>query len=366
MLELISIPTYVLLFAGRADRGSAEASAKYFLLSIVSSAIFLLGVTMLYGAYGTTQFAEISGELEAASEAGLPTRMLMVAFLFTFAGLCFKIAAVPFHFYAPDVYSAATNANAGLLAVIPKVAGLVAIVRLTALVTPIWSSFGWQVALILAVLTMTIGNACALWQTNVRRLLAYSSIAHAGYMLIGVSVAMASPETTGLFGGIVSALFYAFMYCFASIGAFAVLTALSDAREVGELKELSGLYRHRPLLAGALGICMFSLAGIPPMPGFWGKLGLLGGAISVARDHSSVGGWFTWLAIVGARKCCCRGGVLSASRGDRVLWRTVGGGGSTSRPGEARGAVRESGRGDRWHTRRGDGLYARLFHSALQ
>ncbi|MEM8679596.1 MAG: NADH-quinone oxidoreductase subunit N [Planctomycetota bacterium] len=288
-------------FLGRPGEASSEASAKYFLLSILSSALFLLGVGMLYGQAGSMNFATITERMSALVDFEPLPRGLMVAFMLTFGALGFKIAAVPFHFYAPDVYAAATNANTGLLAVVPKVAGVVAIVRLLGLVAPVWSSFGWQVALVLSVLTMTLGNSCALWQTNVRRLLAYSSIAHAGYMLMGVAVAMAAPDIEGLFNGVTATLFYTFMYSFASLGAFAVLSALSSpGRELTDLKSLSGLYRQHPWLAASLAVCMFSLAGLPPLPGFWGKLGLLGGAVEVAGQGTSFSGWFTFLAVVGA------------------------------------------------------------------
>ena len=318
-LELISIPTYVLLFVGRPDNAAAESAAKYFLLSILSSAVFMLGVSLMYGAAGSMELTSIASTLEATSGEQIP-RMLLVAFLLVFVGLCFKIAAVPFQFYAPDVYGAATSANAGLLAVVPKVAGLVAMMRLVAVMSPVWDGFGWQLALIIAALTMTIGNTCALWQTDVRRILAYSSIAHAGYMLIGLAVWMAMPDATGLFSGKVAAMLYAFMYCFASIGAFGVLSVLGDQPGGNfELSRLGGLYRSRPLLAATLGVCMFSLAGLPPLPGFWGKFGLLGGAVMVARAGTASSGWFVFLAIVGAINAANWCSLLPANCGHNVL-----------------------------------------------
>mgnify|MGYP002625152664 CR=1 FL=1 len=172
-LELISIPTYVLLFLGsntsRQARAAGESAIKYFLLSIVSSGILLYGFTLIYGAAGSTSLAEINAALrESATTSLLPA----VALVLVFAGLCFKIAAVPFHFYAPDVYQGTTNGNAGVLAVLPKIAGIVVLVRVAGVALPGVETYGWQIALVIAALTMTLGNLAALWQNNIRRMLA--------------------------------------------------------------------------------------------------------------------------------------------------------------------------------------------------
>ncbi len=300
-LELISIPTYVLLVLGRRGRANAEASAKYFFLSIFSSAILLYGLSFLYGVTGTTNLSQVELPRIAAASAGgmshlLPSAIAMVLIL---SGLGFKIAAVPFHFYAPDVYQGTTNANAGLLAVAPKIGGIVALVRLTFVLAPHLAEFAWQMTIVLCVLSMTIGNICALWQTNVRRLMAYSSIAHAGYMLIGLAAGLAAPES----GGVAATLLYLLVYVLASLGTFAALAYLgSEESEVGELDELAGLGRRQPAAAGAIAVCMFSLAGIPPLAGFWGKLSLFAGAITVWNEPLERGGslWFIVLAVAGA------------------------------------------------------------------
>ncbi len=302
-LEMISIPTYVLLFLGRRDGDSIEAATKYFFLSILSSAVMLYGFAMLYGAAGSTDLNEIRMTLgqgrAAAGGAFVPFAMVLV-----FAGLGFKITAVPFHFYAPDVYQATTNTNAGLLAVIPKVAGIVALVRLLPLMVPVVGDFGWQIALIVSLVTMTIGNVCALWQKNIRRLLAYSSIAHAGYMLIGIAVALRAEEANEsnlAFAGYSACLLYVFVYALASLGTFAVLSHLStSAREIHDVDDLVGLSRHRPVAAALLAVFMFSLSGIPPLAGFWGKLTLFAGALAASgMDESTRSPWFLVLAISG-------------------------------------------------------------------
>ena len=301
-LELVSIPTYVLLYLGRRDRATSEAAVKYFFLSILSSALLLYGLTMLYGVAGTTALVgldSIQSKLATgmAVEQGLDA-IVPMALVLIIAGLGFKMAAVPFHFYAPDVYQGATNANAGLLAVAPKIAGVIALVRVVVIAMPP-TPFAWQLALVLALLTMTIGNVCALWQQNVRRLMAYSSIAHGGYMLIGIAVAMATPAP----GGISGTLFYLLVYIFASLGTFAALASLSrDEQEVSRLEQIAGLGKTRPLAAGAISVCMFSLAGIPPLAGFWGKFSLFAGAIRVSTDTigQGISIWFVVLAVGGA------------------------------------------------------------------
>ena len=196
--------------------------------------------------------------------------MATIALVLLFAALGFKMAAVPFHFYAPDVYQGTTNVNAGLLAVAPKIAGVVALIRLAMMLSPAVGTFAWQLAMILAIISMTLGNICALWQKNVRRLLAYSSIAHSGYMLIGLAVGLA-----GGAGGIAGALFYVVVYTAASIGTFAAFSFLeSEDKPLDSIDDLAGLGQTRPIVAATIAASMFSFSGIPIFAGFWGKFGL--------------------------------------------------------------------------------------------
>jgi NADH-quinone oxidoreductase subunit N len=306
-LELISIPTYVLLFLGRRDRASAEATMKYFFLSIFSSALLLYGFAMVYGMAGTTAIAgneETRGIREHiagfVNQPSLLAALAPLALVLIVAGFGFKLAVAPLQFYAPDVYQGTTNLNAGLLAVAPKIAGVAGLVRLALVTVPAAGEFGWQLALVLAVLTMTIGNVCALWQNNIRRLLAYSSIAHGGYLLIGLAAASAAPTTAH---GITALLLYVAVYAAATMGSFAALAYLgSSRREVNGVEELAGLGRTQPWVAAAIAVFMFSLAGIPPLAGFWGKLALFGSAIQVAavRTEGPLSIWFTVLVVIGA------------------------------------------------------------------
>jgi NADH-quinone oxidoreductase subunit N len=314
-LELISIPTYVLLFLARRDMSTSEATVKYFFLSILSSGLLLYGLSFIYGIAGTTTMVgtidhpgivDVGAGVLSEGTVGFRQTLADFGLVLLVAGLGFKIAAVPFHFYAPDVYEGTTHGNAALMAVMPKIAGILALIRLVAVALPVAATFAWQLCLVLAILTMTIGNICALWQQNIRRLLAYSSVAHAGYMLIGLAVATATVETGEMEGGIAATLFYVFVYALATLGAFAALSFLSDeGQEVNRIAELGGLAGTRPITAAAIAVFMFSLAGIPPLAGFWGKLTLFLSAVDTATVSASanqphLSTWFIGLAVAGA------------------------------------------------------------------
>lgn len=303
-LELISIPTYVLLYLGHRDTASQESTVKYFYLSILASALVLYGLSFLYGASGSTDLRVIHDRLASSGPNGFLT-IAKVALVLLFAGLSFRIAAVPFQFYAPDVYQGTTQVNAGFLSVVPKIAGFVALIRLVATAMPGLEAYGWQIALVIAVVTMTFGNVVALWQSNLRRLLAYSSIAHAGYMLIGLAVYLASAGTSGVqWDGVGALLFYLLVYALATTGTFAALNCLGrGGQQIDDVEELAGLPwtggSVRPLLAWAIAAFMFSLSGIPPLAGFWGKLGLFFGAVGAGKPGSAVYPWFIALAVIG-------------------------------------------------------------------
>jgi len=309
-LELISIPTYVLLFLGRRDQASQEATMKYFFLSILSSAMLLYGFSFLYGLGKTTLIAGTAANpgireaLASSAALGGLAPLARLALALVVAGLGFKLAIAPLQFYAPDVYQGTTSGNAGLLAVAPKIAGIAALVRIVVVAMPVTAEFAWQLALVLAMLTMTIGNVCALWQRNIRRLMAYSSIAHGGYLLIGLAAAAAVAATRqGSYGGGVTAmLFYVVVYAVATTGTFAALAYLgSESRDVNAVEDLSGLAKYQPAVAGALAVFMFSLAGLPPLAGFWGKLNLFGSAVELATSGpTGLARWFALLAVVGA------------------------------------------------------------------
>jgi len=279
-LELVSIPTYILLYLVRCSAAGQEAVVKYFLLSVFSAALLLYGFSLLYGAAGTTNLEAI--RLGLVNAAGAPPLILAIALVIVLAGIGFRVTAVPFHFYAPDVFQGTHAAAAAMLSIVPKLAGFVVLLRLFAVipVVPPLTEHGPALAQVLtpalwwlAVITMSVGNLVALWQTNVRRLLAYSSIAHGGYMLVGLTVAQSHP---GLTGGSEALLFYLAVYAAMTLGVFAVLIAAGGReRQVETLDDLAGLGRYRPGLALLLAVFLFSLTGLPPTAGFFGKFNLL-------------------------------------------------------------------------------------------
>jgi NADH-quinone oxidoreductase subunit N len=306
-LELVSIPTYILLYLGRNDVASQESATKYFFLSILASAILLYGFSFLYGTTGSTDLAAIRQRLAgpAAANPGLLS-LAKVALVMIFAGLGFRITAVPFHFYAPDVYQGTTQANAGFLSVVPKIAGFMVLLRLVAVGMTGIGPYPWRIALVLAILTMTLGNFVALWQDNVRRLLAYSSIAQAGYMLIGLAACLAAvPGNPDAANGAAALLLYLLVYAVATLGAFAALDCLSGKgdRQIDGIDELAGLAWTtgwtRRFLAWALALFFFSLTGVPPLAGFWGKLEVILSALNLRTADAGTQGWFIALAVIG-------------------------------------------------------------------
>ena len=308
-LELISIPTYVLLYLPRHDTLSQEAALKYFLLSVFSSALLLFGFSYLYGLAGTTNLSALVEALGKASGPGpvvLPA-VALIALVMVVAGLSFRITAVPFHFYAPDVYQGAPTAAVALLAFVPKAAGFVALLRVLGFV---WSghsgpglALGGQTPILLwlvAAVTMSLGNVLALLQHNIKRLLAYSSVAHAGYMLIGLAAAyqLSRPGAADWFpGGVAAVLFYLVAYGAMTVGAFAILAYLSTPeRPVETEDDLAGLSSSHPGVALLMVLFLFSLIGIPGTAGFAGKFLLFYGAMAADSGSSFL---FRWLALIG-------------------------------------------------------------------
>jgi NADH-quinone oxidoreductase subunit N len=310
-LELISIPTYIMLYLPRLDTRAQEAALKYFLLSVFSSALLLFGFSYLYGMVGTTNLPALAQAMARAT--GLPGTAL-VALVMLLAGLGFRITAFPFHFYAPDVYQGTAPCTASLLAFFPKAAGFAALLRVLGYlppaltlqpggVSPPDAVLGIQVPhllWILAVVTMSLGNVLALLQDNVKRMLAYSSVAHAGYMLIGLVVGRF--QSADRYEGSVDAvLFYLVAYGAMTVGAFTVLGYLSTRqRPVETADDLAGLGGSHPGVALLMTLFLFSLIGIPLTAGFAGKLFLFWGALQ-AEPPGMMSAWlFRVLALVAA------------------------------------------------------------------
>jgi len=289
-LETMAVSFYVLVGYIRPNRRSNEAAIKYFVLGTFSMAILIYGMSLLYGLTGTTHLRTIATTL-TAGDGGL---LLPLAVMLLVAGLGFKIAAVPFHMWAPDVYEGAPSPVTAFLSVGSKAASFAMLLRIfveglpgfrLAGVGVAWGvPFGWTAFFyVLAVMTMTIGNIGALTQGNIKRMLAYSSIAHAGYVLIGI--------VAGTTRGVTAALVYLMVYAFMQLGAFAVVVIMRRANTAGdELKDLTGLSTAHPAAAIAMLIFILSLGGIPPTAGFMGKLWVFGAAIDAG---------YVWLAVIG-------------------------------------------------------------------
>lgn len=298
-LELTSLPTYIMVTISTRGQRSQEAGVKYFFLGALGAAIFLYGFALIYGATGSTDLAAIALAFRDQAVSGGINPIGIAGLVIAAIGLGFKIAAVPMHFYTPDVYQGASSTVSAMLAFVPKAAGFIALILLC-------GAAGWvrgrdQIGLpeplyytlwIMAAASMTAGNVMALLQSSVKRMLAYSSIAHSGYMLCGLIVGPAlvpgipGPDTDTLSAdGVAGVLFYLLCYGVMGTGTFAVLACFERARsgDIDEIDDLRGLSRRHPHLAAAMLICVLGLVGFPPLLGFIGKAVLITPVISAGE-----------------------------------------------------------------------------------
>lgn len=279
-LEIMSIALYVLAGIMRKDLRANEAAMKYFLLGAFSSGFFLYGISLIYGATGEMTLFKIGIYLQengATSLFWIGLSLLMVGFLF-------KISAVPFHQWTPDVYEGAPTPSTALMSTASKAAAFTALITVVLNVSSqTENNANWIFALsTIAVLTMVIGNVAALSQDNLKRMLAFSSVAHAGYMLVGI--------VAGSDAGYSAVLYYALIYSLMNIGAFGVIALIEQHRELTSASDYAGLFKEKPLLAGVMALFMLSLTGIPPFGGFIGKYKLFAAAVESG---------LSWLAVVG-------------------------------------------------------------------
>ncbi|MHB9154785.1 MAG: NADH-quinone oxidoreductase subunit N [Endomicrobiales bacterium] len=277
-LELLSISSYILSAHQKDNPRSIEAGIKYLLLGAMASGILLFGISLVYGMTGTTHFSAIAAQLAG----GTASPLLYGGIVLILAAMSFKIAVVPFHMWVPDVYEGAPTPVVAFFSVGTKIAGFAMLIRL------FLTAFGglkgeWGILMaVVSALTMLAGNLLAIPQTNIKRFLGYSSIAQAGFVLIGVAVASSM--------GLSAALFYMAAYLFSNLAAFAVIIIFSGAGEGDEIDDYRGLARRSPGLALALLIALMSLGGVPPLVGFFGKLYLFAGAVESG---------YIWLAAIG-------------------------------------------------------------------
>ena len=279
-VEMSSLALYVLASFMRDHAKSSEAGLKYFVLGALSSGMMLFGMSLIYGFSGTTSFDSLA---KLFAVHGMVSKGTIVGLVLVIVGLCFKVSAVPFHMWTPDVYEGAPTPVTAFFATAPKVAALALFTRV--MLQPFGDLVGqWsQILVFVSVATMVVGALAAIMQTNIKRLLAYSSIGHAGFMLMGIA--------SGNSAGVQAVLIYLVLYIFMSIGAFGCLLLMRrDGHYVENIKDLAGIGRTKPLMAMTISLFMFSMAGIPPLAGFFGKMYIIIAAISAG---------LTWLAVIG-------------------------------------------------------------------
>jgi NADH-quinone oxidoreductase subunit N len=291
-LELMSLALYVVAASNRDSVRSTEAGLKYFVLGALSSGMLLYGASLIYGFTGTVSFAGIA---QAAGQGGLG---LTFGLVFLFAGFCFKVSAVPFHMWTPDVYEGAPTPVTAFFAAAPKVAAIAMFVRATVVAFPAITAQWQQIVVFVAIASMALGSFAAIGQSNIKRLMAYSSIGHMGFALVGLAAGTAE--------GVQGVLVYMAIYLAMTLGAFACILAMRrTGGMVEEIADLSGLARTQPTMAFFLAVLLFSLAGIPPLAGFFAKFYVFLAAINaglyalaVIGVLTSVVGAYYYLAIV--------------------------------------------------------------------
>lgn len=284
-IEFLSLMSFVLAGYLKTEPRSNEASLKYFLYGSVCSAVMLYGFSLIYGLTGSTSYASIASQLGGAGHS-----IVLMSLVLVTVGLGFKIAMVPFHQWSPDTYEGAPTPVTAFLSVAPKAAGFAVLIRMFTGIFPTAITHWTGIIGICAALTMTLGNLTAIPQTSAKRMLAYSSIAQAGYVLVGLAAWI--PGSDWAMPGM---LVYLFTYVFMNLGAFAVVLAIENCTGSEEINSYAGMWRRCPWLAGAMTFFMLSLAGIPPTAGFVGKFLVFGAAINSASAKS----WLGWLAGIG-------------------------------------------------------------------
>ena len=283
-LELLALSQYAMVALHRDNGRAAEAAMKYFVLGALASGMLLYGMSMVYGATGSLDLNVIADILAGNGDVMTAERTIGARFGLTFliVGIAFKLGAVPFHMWVPDVYEGAPTSVTMFISTAPKIAAFAMLIRLLVGGLETLSADWQQMLAIMAALSMVVGNLIAIAQTNIKRMLAYSTISHVGFLLMGLVGATSE--------GYSAAMFYAITYAFTTLAAFGVLLAVSrEGHEAEELKDLAGLGKRNALLATVMMIAMISLAGVPPAVGFYAKLSVL---------QAAVGAGFTWLAIL--------------------------------------------------------------------
>jgi NADH-quinone oxidoreductase subunit N len=281
-LELNTLPLYAMIAMRKNSRTATEASMKYFIMGSLASGLLLYGISLIYGATGAIDIQGVATALQGATTA--PKLVLLLALAFILAGIIFKFGAVPFHMWVPDVYTGAPTSVTLFISSAPKIAAFAITMRILVEALPILTVQWSHILVAVAILSMFAGNLLAIAQTNIKRMLAYSSIAHIGYTLLGI---LAGPDSTQ---GYSAAMFYITTYVIVAAGAFAIIALLSTHHiELDQLDDYRGLNTRNPWLAFMMLLLMFSMAGVPPTVGFFAKLGLL---------EALVEAHYVWVAVL--------------------------------------------------------------------
>jgi NADH-quinone oxidoreductase subunit N len=286
-LELMSLPLYALVALRRDDVVASEAGMKYFVLGSLASGFMLYGMSMIYGATGHLDLAQISQAIQAGKAQPMP---MVFGVVFLVAGLAFKLGAAPFHMWVPDVYHGAPTAVTLIVGAAPKLAAFAMTLRLLAGGLQGLAADWQPMLVILAVLSLAIGNIAAIAQSNFKRMLAYSTISHMGFVLLGLSAGVVAGKASAAVDAYSASLFYMITYVLTTLGSFGMILLLSrQGFECDRIEDLKGLNRRSPWRAGMILLMMFSLAGIPPLVGFYAKLAVLRALIEASQ---------VWLAVV--------------------------------------------------------------------
>ena len=288
-LELMSLCLYALVALNRDSAQSTEAAMKYFVLGALSSGLLLYGISMIYGATGSLQLFEVAQQVMRLSASSADRSLLVFGLVFIVAGLAFKLGVVPFHMWIPDVYHGATTPVTLIISSGPKIAAFAMMIRMLVNALPDLATDWQQMLALLAILSIALGNITAIAQSNLKRMLAYSAIAHMGFMLLGLLSGWVGPNGMNRSDAYSASLFYMIIYTIMTVGSFGMLLYLSHAGfDCENLDDMKGLNRRSPWHAMLMMVIMFSLAGIPPTAGFYAKLAVFQAA--VAAGH-------VWLAV---------------------------------------------------------------------
>jgi NADH-quinone oxidoreductase subunit N len=298
-LELLTLSSYALVALRRDNATATEAAMKYFVLGAMASGFLLYGLSMMYGATGSL---DVNAVFKAVASGQIKHQVLVFGLVFVVAGLAFKLGVVPFHMWIPDVYQGAPTAVTLLVAGAPKLAAFAIAIRLLVEgFLPL--AFDWQQMLaVLAIASLLLGNLAAIAQTNLKRMLAYSTISQMGFVLLGLMAGVVNGNTLSAANAYSSAMFYMVTYVLTTLASFGVILLLArEGFESEEIADFAGLNQRSPLYAGVMAVCMFSLAGIPPMVGFYAKLSVLQALISSGQGvHIALAVFAVMMSLIGA------------------------------------------------------------------